>query len=136
MSIGIIVRPSGYSRKKGAPVFRPHFNRELVSKDKPHGQMFYTKEQYYGELKKRGLAPYDPNAKDCGKTKPVVMSEDTKGTIREINAQTYKGKFQPSGRLLDKMASKGVKIKPTDDDLKKLPGVYSQGGISDDKRKH
>lgn len=134
MSIGIIIRPSGYSRKSGAPRFVSHFNREITDKDHPDGTMMYTKDQYYGELKKRGLEPYDKNAKDCGKTKPVALSEDTKGVLKGINDCTYKGKFQPSGRLLDKMASKGVKIKPTDDDLKKLPGVYQSGGISDDKK--
>lgn len=135
MSFNIIVRQSGYSsKKKSMPHFHKHFNREIVDAQHPNGTMIYTKEQYYGELKRRGLEPYDHSAKDCAKIQPVTMSEDTKKTIQAINEQTHKGKFTPSGRLLDKMASKGVKIRPTDEDLKKLPSCYKEGGISNDQK--
>lgn len=137
MTFSIIIRKSGYSRKGGAPVFRPHFNRELTDKSNPNGTMMYTKDQYYGELKKRGLQPYDKNAKDCGKTKPIALSDDTKKVLHAIDEQTYKGKFKPSGRLLDKMASKGVNLRPTEADMKKLSkktGSITKGGFKQDEK--
>lgn len=137
MSFGIIVRKSGYSQKSGAPRFYRHFNREITDKSNPNGMMIHTKEQYYSELKKRGLEPYDPSAKDSAKSKPVVLSDDTKQTIRAIDQQTYKGKFKPSGRLLDKMASKGVNLRPTEADMKKLAkktDSISKGGMKADEK--
>lgn len=96
--------------------------------------MMYTKEQYYGTLKARGLQPYDPSAQDSAKTKPVKLTDDTKKVLKSIDEQTYDGKFKPSGRLLDKMKSKGVNLRPNDSDLKKLPACYQKGGISADKK--
>lgn len=135
MSFGIIIRKSDYTRKSGAPRFQRHFNRELTDRDHPNGMMMHTKEQYYGELKRRGLEPYDPKAKDCAKVKPVTLSEDTKQTIKAINEQTHKGKFKPSGRLIQKMESKGVKMSMTKEDLRKLPAHYREGGICADNPK-
>lgn len=128
MSFGIIVRSSGYSRKSGAPAFKPHFNRSLPSAHNPHGTYFRTKEEYYGTLKAKGLEPYDASAQDSGKRKAYKPSEQLKEVTTAIHSQTYSGKFKPSERLVRKMEAMGVKMHMTREDLKKLPSNYTQGG--------
>lgn len=130
MSFGIIVRASGYSSKKhSAPRFAPHFNRSLGDAKNPEGKFFRTKEEYYTELKTKGLEPYDPSAKDCGARKAYKPSENLKRTIKEIHNQTKNGKFKPSDRLIQKMESMGVKTKMSREDLRKLPAHYQSGGF-------
>ena len=124
MSVGIIIRPSGYSQKKAqAPRFTPHFNRSTET-------YYRTAREYYSDLKKRGLEPYDPSAKDCGARKPYKPSEELKETVKAIHSQTYKGKFKPSERLVKKMENMGVKMKMNREDLKKLPSHYQSGGFA------
>lgn len=130
MSIGIIVRPSGYSKSKhSAPAFKPHFNRSLGDNQNPNGKYFHTKEQYYTELKTRGLEPYDPSAADSGKRKAYTPSEALKKTVNEIHNQTHKGKFKPSDRLIKQMESMGVNTKVSREDIKHLPKHYQSGGF-------
>lgn len=131
MTVGIIIRPSGYSSKKQAPVFKPHFNRSIPSPKNPEGTYFRTKEDYYGTLKKKGLEPYDPTAKDSGKRAPYVASEKTRKIVQSISEHTRKGKFKPSGKLLSAMESVGVKMTQTQSDLAKLPAHYQKGGFHD-----
>lgn len=131
MSVGIIIRPSGYSSKKHtAPRFVPHFNRSIPSSINPNGTYFRTEKEYNATLKKKGLEPYDPSAADSGKRKPYKPSEKLKQVTTEIHNQTHKGKFKPSTKLLDQMASMGVNIKPTRADLKSLPAHYQKGGFT------
>lgn len=127
----IIIRPSGYSSKKhSAPTFHPHFNRSLGDDKHPTGKYFHTKESYYSELKSRGLEPYDPSAKDCGKRTPYKPSQALKETITAIKDQTKKGKFKPSDRLIKKMQSMGVKTHISQKELQKLPKGYKEGGFA------
>ena len=132
MSFGIIVRPSGYSRKKqSAPAFHPHFNRSLGTKEHPEGRYFHTKEEYYGTLKKMGLEPYDPSAADSGKRKAYKPSKDLQQVTEAIHRHTRNGKFKPSDRLVHKMEAMGVKMSMSRADLAKLPSHYQKGGFQD-----
>lgn len=131
MSVGIIIRPSGYTSKKfSGPTFKPHFNRSIPSVHNPNGTYFRTKEEYYGTLKKKGLEPYDATAKDSGKRKEYKASKDLRETIQAIHDHTNRrGKFKPSENLIKKMESMGVKTKMSREDLKKLPAAYQTGGF-------
>lgn len=136
MSIGIIVRPTGYSSKKHqAPRFVPHFNRSVPSDHNPNGTYFRTKEDYYSTLKKKGLEPYDPTSKDSGKRTPYKPSERLKRVTTEIHNQTYRGKFKPSERLVHEMESMGVQTKVSREDMRKLPGHYQTGGFYETRGK-
>lgn len=106
-----------------SPRFVSHFNRTM-------GRYYYTAKDYYSDLKSKGLEPYDKNAPDSGKRKAYVPSENLKRVTSEIHAQTYKGKFKPSERLVKKMESMGVKMRMTKEDLKKLPAHYQSGGFN------
>lgn len=135
MSIGIIIRPSGYTSKHhSAPRFVPHFNRSIPSAHNPNGTYFRTKEDYYGTLKKKGMEPYDPHAADSGKRSPYKASKKCREIVEGIKSCTNKkGKFTPSTRLVDAMESMGVKTKMTRQDLAKLPSHYQSGGFYETK---
>lgn len=133
MSVGIIIRPSGYSGKKSQTArFVPHFNRSIPSAHNPNGTYFRTKEEYYGTLKKMGLSPYDPTAKDSGKRKEYKASDKARNILSAIGQQTKKGKFKPSGNLVKAMEDHGVQMQMKKSDLDKLPKHYQKGGFNND----
>lgn len=96
----IIVKKGRSSTSKSAPKFEPHMNRAL-------GKYYYTAKDYYGDLKKKGLEPYDPTVGEKPKPKPE-MSKDAIEVIKEIKNQSKNGKFKPSGQLVNKMVKMGA----------------------------
>lgn len=128
----IIIRPSGYSSKKhSAPRFSPHYNRTLE-------KYYASSSEYYSDLKRKGLAPYDPTSSDQGKRKPYVASKKVREIVSTITASTKKGKFKAEDNLISAMKSVGVKGFEQDykkSDLAKLPGHYqpksNEGGFYD-----
>lgn len=113
-----------------APRFQPHFNRALGDQRNPQGKYFGSSKEYYGELKKRGLEPYDPSAKDTSKRKDYKPSEELRRTVQAIKQQTHNGKFKPSENLVRQMQKMGVKTHITEKDLKNLPKDYKKGGYA------
>lgn len=113
-----------------APKFKPHYNRVLGDAQNPTGKYFHDAKSYYGELKQRGLEPYDASAKDSGKRTPIKANAELRQVTQAIHDQTKGGKFRPSDKLLKKMESMGVNLKPTMKDFKHMPNQHKQGGFS------
>lgn len=109
------------------PRFEPHFNRALADKANPNGKYFISARDYYGELKKRGLEPYDPKGPDRAHRKPYKASQESKELVRAI--MSHKGPISEDSRIGHAMTKKGVKFRISREDLKKLPAQYQTGGM-------
>ena len=76
-----------------APKFKPHYNREL-------GNKYYSEKDYYSDMKKAGLEPYDPNSVKRHAPKPYVQSEWAKGMVNDIHERHGR---PPGGRFLEEL---------------------------------
>lgn len=96
----IIVKSGRSSGSKSAPKFHPHYNSAL-------GGYYHTAKDYYGDMKKKGLEPYDPSTGEKSKPRPE-MSKESVEVIKAIKQQSKNGKFKPSGQLVSKMVKMGA----------------------------
>jgi hypothetical protein len=125
MSVSIIVRKHSTSRR-----FHPHYNSAL-------GKYIHTKEDYLREMKSGGFEPYDPNVKEKG-IKKHQMSPWVREVTNSIKEHTKRGKFEPSGRLINEMKRRGcLYTKQQMADYAALPSHYQtdKGGFADDSPK-
>lgn len=94
----IITKSTKSSTK--APVFKPHYNREL-------GKQYHTASDYYGDLKKRGLEPYNP--KNVTKIKP--KDYELSKWAKEMNAESQRTKGKVGDKFLNEWKKKGIDVK-------------------------
>lgn len=119
MSFNIIIR-SGNS-----PRFKPHFNRELVDKANPHGQMIHTKEDYLKEMKKRGLEPYRPDEVKRPASKKYTPSKECREIVNYVEKNKKKdGTVQVPTKIMDFIQGSSGNKKE-----RKIKGNTSKGGF-------
>ena len=107
MSLTIFVRKKTSSSRY--PRFVPHFNSEL-------GKKYYEAHQYYSDVKKAGLEPYDPGSIKKPERKPYKMSSWARGMHGDISIR--KGR-KPSDRFISELDKRGFNQKRYDE-AKKL----------------
>jgi len=79
------------------PKFKTHFNREL-------GKKYYSEKDYYSDMKKAGLEPYNPNSVKRHSPKPYVASEWARDMQQDIRDR--KGRA-PGGRFIEELRKRG-----------------------------
>lgn len=74
-------------------------NREL-------GKRYYTAKDYYGDMKKAGLEPYNPESVKHRESKPYEPSEWLRAMQREI--KNHGGKpIEPGSRFAEELRKRG-----------------------------
>ena len=79
------------------PKFTPHFNREL-------GKQYYSSKDYYGDVKKAGLEPYNPDSVAKRESKPYERSEWAKEMHRDIKNRDGR---PPGERFIKELEKRG-----------------------------
>ena len=120
-----------------------HTNRALGNWDTPRGKYISSKKQYFNELAKQGMMPYEEATKitdlkeEAAKNKPLLPSQDTKDILRY--AQTHadsEGNVKLSGKIVDLMVEKKI-VQDQDIFYKKLPKCYQDiqvGGFESESK--
>jgi len=80
------------------PKFKPHFNREM-------GKRYYTAKDYYSDMKKVGVEPYNPDTVAKRDTsKPYERSEWAREMLNDI--RNRKGRA-PGDRFIKELEKRG-----------------------------
>ena len=80
------------------PQFKPHFNREL-------GKRYYSAKDYYGDMKKAGVEPYNPQTvAKREEAKPYKQSEWAKEMLRDSKNRNGRA---PGDRFIAELAKRG-----------------------------
>lgn len=80
------------------PKFHIHTNREL-------GKKYYEKREYYADMKKLGLEPYNPNKIKKVERKPYEQSSWAKDMLRDV--ANRKGRA-PGDRFMNELSKRGM----------------------------
>jgi len=80
-----------------APKFKPHYNREL-------GKKYYSAREYYSDIKRAGMEPYDPSSVRKTPNKPYVQSEWAKGMHQDIISRNGR---KPGERFIKELEKRG-----------------------------
>ena len=108
-----------------APRFHPHFNQAT-------GRYYGTSSEYYSDLKRRGLEPFDGNMehRSDSNRKSYKPSKEANEVYKAIHDASRDGKFRAGDRLKDKIMqmSRGKPVVASQVDLAKLPAHYQKGG--------
>lgn len=106
--------------------FRPHFNRAT-------DRYYHTKEDYLGDLKKRGLEPYKPGAAEKAvKKTDHKASEWAKDMVRAVHnaPKDKKGRPMLGERWHKSLEKKGVSIRKKPDSSKASGLNTKEGGFT------
>jgi len=79
------------------PKFSPHFNKEL-------GKRYYTAKDYYSDMKKAGLEPYNPDSVKKRESKPYERSAWANHMLQDIRNRAGRN---PGERFLNELAKRG-----------------------------
>ena len=77
--------------------FHIHYNREL-------GKKYYSKHDYYDDMKRQGLEPYNPDSVKKSEPAKYVQSKWVKDMLRDITNR--KGR-PPGDKFLTELAKRG-----------------------------
>lgn len=104
--------------------FKPHFNRAT-------GRYYYTKDDFYKDLKARGLEPYDPSmVKDQRKEYiPSAWAREMVNVIKNAQKDS-KGRPILGGRFYDELERNGVDLRRGPRDNRTTGLNPTQGGFS------
>lgn len=103
--------------------FKPHFNHAT-------GRFYHTAKDYVGDLKKRGLEPYTPDAKpnERKEYKPSQWSRDMINAIKSA-PKDANGKPQLGGRFHEALEQRGVSLRRDPKVKTPLPSNVKEGGF-------
>lgn len=93
------------------PKFHPHYNSEL-------GRKYYQARDYYSDMKKAGLAPYDPSSIKKVEAPSYARSEWANEMYKDI--RNRKGR-KPGDRFISELEKRGFTQKAADK-ARKLAG--------------
>lgn len=80
-----------------APKFSPHFNKEL-------GKRYYTAKDYYSDMKKAGLEPYNPNSVAKKEPKKYERSAWANSMLQDIRNRNG---AKPGDRFVQELVNRG-----------------------------
>ena len=80
-----------------APKFKPHHNREL-------GKTYYSAKDYYSDVKKAGLEPYDSNSVKHKSPEPYKRSEWAREMHQDIKDRNGR---KPGDRFINELSKRG-----------------------------
>ncbi len=80
-----------------SPKFQIHFNREL-------GKKYYSSRDYYSDMKKAGMEPYNPDSVKKTERKPYVRSAWCNAMLQDIHNRNGK---PPSHGFINELVKRG-----------------------------
>lgn len=109
--------------KKGGGGFHPHFNHAT-------GRFYHTRDDYLGDLKAKGLEPFDPRAagRDGPKRTPYKPSQWARDMGKSISETSRHG-GKVGSMVIDELKRHGVDV--TKPPRKDLPTQTDRGGFYD-----
>lgn len=107
-----------------APAFKPHFNRSM-------GRYYHTSADYYGDLKSKGMIPYNPADAKPPERKGYTQSTWAKEMLKTIKTASKDSKGRPilGGRFHEELEKRGVSLRKNKRDSRLNP---NEGGVFSD----